>query len=314
MLKIGILYWIRSSPKSYYNMNKSKIDKLLSVIIVSYNSLKYVKGCLKSIFTYNDIGDSLEVIVVDNSPNHETKKWIDRSCYNVITIKNGNKGFGEANNLGAKNANGKYLLFLNPDTELLEPVFSFAVNRFQINPNLGCFGVQLVDEKGRNNYSFGLRNNRGFMLTMTDKLLSFFNLFISRFMFISGANIFIEKKAFEDCGMFDENIFLYYEEADLCNRLNLIGKTNKFFSEKKILHYEGKASEKSLFNSYAYALKSREYYCKKFGINFEEEIRKELKYCKFKILFFNLLNIKTRRLEYYKIVSLLNKKLGLKRG
>lgn len=287
---------------------------LLSVIIVSYNSLKYIKGCLKSIFTYNDIGDSLEVIVVDNSPGYETKRWIDKSCYDVVTIENANRGFGEANNVGAKNANGKYLLFLNPDTELLEPVFSFAINRFQTNPDLGCFGVQLVDEKGRNNYSFGLRNNRGFILTLTDKLLSFFNLFISRFMFISGANIFIEKTVFEDCGMFDENIFLYYEESDLCNRLILKGKINKFFPEKKILHYEGKASEKTLFNSYAYALESREYYCKKFGLNFEEEIRKELRYCKFKILFFNLLNNKTRRLEYYKIVNLLNKKLGLNRG
>lgn len=295
-------------------MNILKKDKLLSVVIVSYNSLEYIKKCLQSIFTYNDIGDSLEVIVIDNSPNCETKRWIDKSGYDVITIKNSNRGFGEGNNVGAKNSTGKYLLFLNPDTELVEPIFSFAIKQFQKNNDLGCFGIQLIDEKGNNNISFGLRNNRGFSLTMLDKLAFFFNIFISQFMFISGANIFIEKKIFEDCGMFDENIFLYYEEADLCNRLNLMGKTNKFFSEKKILHYEGKASEKSLFNTYAYALESREYYCKKFGINFEEEIRKELKYCKFKVLFFTLLNNNIRRLEYYKIVKLLNKKLRLKRG
>ena len=100
----------------------------LSVIIVSYKNLEIIVDCLNSIYKNNDIGNYLEVIVVDNSPEDNIYNYVADNFENVRIIKNQNKGFGEGNNKGACIARGKYLLFLNPDTILVEPIFGFAIN------------------------------------------------------------------------------------------------------------------------------------------------------------------------------------------
>ena len=90
---------------------------MLSIIIVSYNSDEYLRDCLDSIFFNNDIGEKLEVIIVDNAKSHNTKCIVDK--YNqAVYIESSNAGFGAGNNTGARHAKNEYMLFLNPDTVL----------------------------------------------------------------------------------------------------------------------------------------------------------------------------------------------------
>ena len=284
-------------------------NKILSIIIVSYNCLDILKDCIESVWKYNDLGDALEVIVVDNSSDGDTIEWLTNECKSVIAIKNDNKGFGQANNVGAKVAKGKYLLFLNPDTLLVEPVGKYAIDKFNRYPNIGCFGVQLIGKNGKRTHSTGFRMNMGFFRTLSCVILTQLGIFVQRIMFTTGADIFIAKDVFIEAGMFDENLFMYCEEADLSNRLNSMDKKVYFFKDMKIIHLEGKTSDSRLSVVYEREAKSKEYYCKKYGLSFAKEGMKERKYCNFKRILFGLLGNKTLASEYKKIVNMWDEKL-----
>lgn len=292
-------------------MNTKVNNILLSVIIVSYNCLSCIEVLLKSIEKYNDIGDKLEIIVVDNSSNEETINWLKNKT-NVIAIKNCNKGFGEANNVGAKIAKGEYLLFLNPDTILVEPVFKFAVSKLMTEEDLGCFGLQLTDVYGCENISYYFRKlPKGIVSRIFACLIMKLNLFLPRLMYPSGANIFIKKSVFFKCGMFDEKIFMYFEEPDLCNRLNKIGKRVAFYKEKKIIHLEGKASSFSNFEKEKKLLLSYRYYCKKYDINFKKELFSDLLYFNCYSFFAKLINTE-KYISYNKRIKYIKELLELK--
>ncbi|HAS91144.1 MAG TPA: glycosyltransferase family 2 protein, partial [Clostridiales bacterium] len=182
--------------------------KIVTVVIVSYNNSEVLINCLNSIYQYNDIGDSLEVIVVDNSENLDIYNLIKNIYKNVIVIKNNNMGFGQANNIGAKLAQGKYLIFLNPDTLLIEPIFLFAIKKFEEYNNLALFGVKLLSVDLKSNMSFGFIDKFSLFYGQLNKILNKYNIFLNNMMYISGANIFIKKSEFIKAGMFDENIFM----------------------------------------------------------------------------------------------------------
>ena len=276
---------------------------MLSVIIVSYHCLEYLKKCLESIDRYNDLGEDIEIIVVDNSSDSITMDWLKNNGNGVIAVSNENKGFGQANNVGAKISSGDYLLFLNPDTMLIEPVFAEAVRRLQADDQLGMFGVQLLDENRKKNSSYGLRMPLGFARTLLCDILTKCNIFIPKIMYTSGADIFIKKDVFMKAGMFDEAFFLYCEEADLCNRVNEAGYKNALYRDLHIIHFEGRATASSLYTFYVRQMTSRKLYCEKNHLDFQKFGRKERRYCRFKKTVFNLLGKKEIAGEYGRIIE-----------
>jgi len=248
----------------------------LSVIIVGFKNYQIVCDCLDSIGEHNDIGPQLEVILVDNSPDHEVYKAVIEKYLTVIAVKNKNKGFGAGNNVGAALAKGKYLLFLNPDTVLVEPVFKFALNRFESDEKLGMFGVRLVSETLSRNASFYLCNGGGLLRSIFIKFCNRFDLYIDGYMYIAGADMFVRHEDFNLCGRFDENIFMYYEEPDLTYRIRSIGRTTAYFGNKKIIHLEGGATPGSEF-ALRRRLESAIYYYKKYGVDVVDVFRRELR-------------------------------------
>jgi GT2 family glycosyltransferase len=246
-----------------------------SVVIVSYKNLDILIDCLNSITQFNDIGDKLEVIVVDNSGDDYIVDYIKSNYGWVNCIKNDNKGFGEANNVGAKVAKGKYLLFLNPDTILVEPIFKFAINKFENNQRLSLFGVKLVDINLNSNFSFYYLPKIRLFSSIRIKLANRFNLFSNRNMYISGANLFVRKVDFFECGMFDENIFMYYEEPDIINRIKKLNKHINFYKQKKIIHLEGKTTNNNDL-SFTRRIESKIYYCNKNDLNVKKYLKNEL--------------------------------------
>ena len=124
--------------------------KKLSVIIVSYNGSDILYDCLKSIEKYNDLGEELEVIVSDNSPDTKVVEMVRKNFPTVIAVHNEkNGGFGYGNNRGAEISEGQFLLFLNPDTILIEPIFKYCVEKFETK-----------DERGKNVITGRTRNNK----------------------------------------------------------------------------------------------------------------------------------------------------------
>jgi len=241
---------------------------MLTVIIVSYNSDSYIINCLDSIFNFNDIGNDLEVIVVDNARSIKTKGLIDR-YKNVKYLENDNNGFGSGNNIGALDARNEFLLFLNPDTVLIEPVFGFAVKQFLNNDDLRAFGMILVDDRGKTQETFGFFPEK-LKLIPERAYLPLIRLgYTPARIFPWGADLFVRKTDFFQAGMFDENIFMCYEEPDLLHRLpkGLV----KIFP-KKIIHLSGHSNER-LKARYSLALKSEQYYFSKYGLDYEKYIK-----------------------------------------
>ena len=262
-----------------------------TIIIVAYKNLDILIKCINSIYKYNDIGEKLELIVVDNSPDNEVYDYISKEYSNVRIIKNENNGFGAGNNFGARDASGKYLLFLNPDTILIEPIFKYTIEKFENNPDIALFGMKLRDIELKSNLSFFFLNESGFFKGQILKLFNKLDIFIPNKMFISGANMFMRRTEFIDYGMFDENMFMYNEEKDLTRRIIQNNKSNAYLKSKSIIHLEGKSSASNI-NSFKIRIKSLKYYCFKYNISFTDSLLREYNYLKKKKFFSKVLGRK----------------------
>lgn len=267
--------------------------KKLSVIIVSYSNKNVLVDCLNSIEKYNDIGDDLEVIVSDNSPDMDLYNYVSENYGWIRILKNDNIGFGAGNNRGVKVAEGKYLLFLNPDTILVEPIFKFAVSKFESNENLALFGVQLIGKNGDRNASFFSIDKYGLLSAINEKFCKKFNIYKDGKMFICGADMFVRKQSFIEAGYFDENIFMYKEEADLIKRIKISSKAKQtsFYKEKKIVHLEGgteNVGEDKLLRTAKRMTDSDLYYCKKWNLSFKKVMKKRMNYARFKKIIYRL--------------------------
>ena len=263
----------------------SKSHIKLSVVIVCYNNLEVLRDCLDSIEKYNDIGQSLEVIVVDNGTSNTTFDYVTNNYKNVKILKNENKGFGQGNNIGFIASSGEFILFLNPDTILIEPIFTFALKCFESEPKLGLFGLKLINASGKWNLSFNYIDKHGLIYAQLIKLFHKISYFSPDMMYVVGANLFMRRSVFSEIGMFDEEFFMYYEEPDIAKRIKKLGYSIKYFPTKRIIHLEGASS---LPNQKMLKIKMDSYkkYCKKYSIDFEKEVKKETRrtYLKYLIL------------------------------
>lgn len=285
------------------------VDIKLSVIIVAYNGYSVIADCLDSIRKYNDIGNELEVIVSDNSPNMYLFEKVGNEYEWVTIIHNScNGGFGYGNNRGAEIAKGEYFLFLNPDTVLIEPIFGFAIDVFEKNQEISHFGVKLVSKSGEYNHPHALMDSFGVIHVLKQNYYWKHDVFVDNKMFITGADMFIRSETFIKAGRFDENIFMYYEESDLIRRIKKCERNSviSYFSEKSIIHLEGGTTDEDknkLVNAEIHALKSLKYYCKKHDLNYQSILCKLVVLQLFRIMKYFIKNKKDRvKLEYDKLI------------
>ena len=289
---------------------QGKDMKKLSVIIVTFNKVDIVRNCLDSIKKYNDIGDELEVIISDNSTEGILAQTIPKEFPWVKFIKNENEGFGAGNNRGFEISCGEYLLFLNPDTVLIEPIFKFAIEKFESNKELALFGVQLVKSNLKRNHSFFIMDQYGICALMKSKVAFLFNKYHDGKMFISGADLFVRRESFEQAGRFDENIFMYKEEADLIKRIKLHAevKDTRFFKQKSIIHLEGGTELQSGEQKLVVAeriMKADRYYCRKYNMSLDNILKQRIRRAKLKKLCYLFVGkkkeafIENQLMEYY---------------
>ena len=121
---------------------KKYIYPRVSIIIVSYNSLTYLKKCLKSIYQYSHY-PNLELIIVDNASKDKTKKYLEKIKTKdpkiKIILSRKNSGFSGGNNLGIKKATGEYIVLLNGDSIVTENWISKLIKHLE-NPKVGLVG------------------------------------------------------------------------------------------------------------------------------------------------------------------------------
>lgn len=247
----------------------------VSIIIVNYNTKDLTRNCLKSVFEQTK-NITFEVIVSDNGSIDGSIEMIKSEFPQVVLIENNaNLGFGKANNIGSKNAIGKYLFFLNSDTLLTSNVLELFIKYANTHENeFGIIGGNLINANGkpvhscRKNYSI---ENNEFKKIFDNIYLKIkkqrrdYN-YLSKPLevdFVPGADMFIKKDFFINIGGFDESFFMYYEDFDLCIRCKENGKKIISLPTVKIAHLEG-ASSKDNLKKYEMITKSKYHLYKKY--------------------------------------------------
>ncbi len=273
----------------------------ISIVLVTYNSSKHIYDCLESIFKYNDLGDELEVIVVDNNSN-EQKQMFSRISEQygdrVILADSGkNGGYGFGNNVGIAMASSPLVLVMNPDVRFVSPILNDVLKAFD-NKSVGMIGVDYVD--GSCPYYF----KRDYLTFKTFLLLKYYvrrRKYDSQKMFMSGSFLVFRKDAFNKAGMFDENIFLYSEEADITNRILSSGYLVEWHPEIKVYHF----AHGREFNQFLdkVRLESGLYYEKKYNVDSEKLYAANVKYLRFKIFISSLIFNKEKKMYFQKMLN-----------
>jgi N-acetylglucosaminyl-diphospho-decaprenol L-rhamnosyltransferase len=202
----------------------------VTIIIVTFRSENIIYRCLSK------INKNYPVIVIENSDNENFKKKIESQFSNVQCILTGkNLGFGKANNIGLRLAKTEYVFLLNPDALVFEDTIEVLNHNAEHIKDFALLAPIIINE---NQPNYGYFNN---------KKNDFKTNNIFEVDYIKGFAMFFNKKKFLEVNFFDENIFLYLEEIDLCKRLNYNNEKIYLIPHAKIQH-SGGASHGEEFN------------------------------------------------------------------
>ncbi len=227
----------------------------VSFIIVNYNSTALAISCIHSIQTYTrDI--AYEILVVDNaSPDDDANLLLTRFPNRQACKLAENRGVGAANNLALAQAKGAFVFFLNPDTELTHNAARQFADYLQKpeHKHIAICGAHLFNESPQGTPSYG--NFPGFWqsLASAGPYLLFRSYYYQHLDtgvvnkldqtrevdYVSGAAMFIRRSIIQQVNGFDEHFFLYFEETDLCKRVNNAGYKTMLIPSIKIRHKEG---------------------------------------------------------------------------
>ncbi len=241
----------------------------LSVIILNWNTCALLEKCLHSLLDCPSEVISVEVIVVDNASEDNSRAMVTEKFPQVkLIVSKKNVGFGAGNNLALPEARGTYLLFLNSDTivhhHALQTLVEFANN----NPDAGIIGAKLLNADGSLQYSCrhypnlatGLFRNTPLGRLFpgnkfnTDYLMSSWDHATPRDVdWVSGAALMIRRSVVDQTGCFDEEYYMYCEDVDLCYRVKHAPRQKQgveetwrvvYCPDAVITHYIGKSSDK----------------------------------------------------------------------
>jgi len=224
--------------------------KLSVILVISLEKPQLVSEALAAVFA-SETDFTFEVIVVDNA-SREAATGLAAFRDRLVVLRNDeNLGFTRANNLGAARAQGEYLLFLNSDTKVFADTFSRLVAFADSRPQLGAVGPLVLNADNSFQLSFG-------------RPLSLFSEFWQKAVaspsarrrdprqlqmrevgWVSGCCLLTRRGYFPGGKVFDEEIFLYFDDSELCARLARMGRNTFFLPGARIIHYGG-ASVRSM--------------------------------------------------------------------
>ena len=223
----------------------------LSVVIVSYNVRSYLEQCLQSVQRALE-GTEGEVFVVDNHSDDDSVETVRQHYPWVRLIENQeNLGFAKANNQAIRQAQGDYILLLNPDTVVAEDTFHGVLAFMDEHPKAGGAGVMMCYEDGARAPESRRALPTPWVAAL--KMLGFTKRYYMshlpwdqpcRIEVISGAFCLLRHEALKTIGLLDEDFFMYGEDIDLSYRL-LKGGWENWYLPYSIIHYKGKSTQKS---------------------------------------------------------------------
>lgn len=236
----------------------------LSIIVLSYNTKDITDECLSR------LPKGVEVIVLDNASEDGSVEMIEKKYPWVKLIKSKvNLGFAKGNNLAMKHSNNPVVLFLNSDCFVEEDTLNKALEYFR-NHDCDALGIKLTYENGKLQPSAGeLPDPLNTLLWIFGIANSFHpknkNFFAKarQVGWVTGAFLMMRKEVFEKVGGFDEKIFMYMDEVDLCKRINMAGYKVCFTPDITVTHLQ-RASQIDSTASFVRELAGIKYYFQKY--------------------------------------------------
>jgi tetratricopeptide (TPR) repeat protein len=222
------------------------LQPLVSIIVPVYNKIGYTLNCLKSIQDNVSMAIPIEVLVVDDGSSDETRAILER-ILGLRYVKNPyNMGFINSCNNGASQSQGKYLCFLNNDTEVCPNWLESLVATIESNAQIGVVGSKLVYPNGILQEAGGIiwSNAAGWNYgRMGNPQAPEFN-YLRETDYCSGASLLVKKATFDSLNGFEREFApAYYEDTDLCFGVrNQLGLKVVYQPKSQIIHYEGISS------------------------------------------------------------------------
>lgn len=230
----------------------------VSIVIVSYNTAAILHQCLRSVQSSLSISPELtsEIWVVDNASSDDSAELVGKEFPDIHLIANKeNRGFGAANNQAIAEAQGRYILILNPDTEVRSSAIGKLVRYLDEHPTVGLVGGRLVYPDG--SFQHSCFHFPTLLMTLFDFFPINHRFTDSRFNgrypkswyerpFVIdhplGACMLVRKEVLEQVGTFDERFFIYCEEVDLCIRVKKTGWAIHCVPSAEIVHHSAKST------------------------------------------------------------------------
>lgn len=253
----------------------------LSVVTVSHGHDYEVKRLYESILS-KKWKVEFELILIDNLPPHKTARVVEKYFSGIRIFKNPRpRGFAHNVNFGIKKSKGRYIFLLNPDIIVDDHLFDRMVEFMDDHPDVGAASPVLLNLDGSRQPSArrfpnllimilrGLGIDKGFK-SLNRKYLAYDITVNNGYVnvdWVTGAAMFLRKKAYEVVGPFDsKNFFLYFEDVDYCYRLWKAGWHVAYVTNAKAIH-EWKRYSKNLFSVYKfYHIVSGLRFFKKYGL------------------------------------------------
>lgn len=245
----------------------------VSIILVSYNTKDLTRDCLKSVYEKTE-GLESDIWVVDNASSDGSQQMVKEEFPDVKLIESPeNLGFGRANNIAIKQSDAKYCFLLNTDTVLVNNAVKILFDCMEKpeNSDVGACGGQLYNADMTFQHSVGefdtlekLRR-KALGINFIELRCRYKHIFKTQIKkqnekqkdnpqifsptyepdFIIGADLMLRKSALKQVGLFDERIFMFGEEAELCFRLKKNEFRIMFVPESTIIHFGGVSAAKS---------------------------------------------------------------------
>ncbi len=237
-------------------MPEKKVD--LSVIVLSFNTKELLRQCLASLI-HNSPSLKVKIIVVDNASDDGSPQMVEKEFPQVkLIINKMNVGFAKGNNIGLKEAEGDFVLFLNSDTKVEPGGLKEAVDFMRTDKKIGALSAKTLLASGKIDPDC----HRGFPTPWAsityflglEKLFPqsrFFGQYHQFYLGLdqnheidagAGAFMIIRREIIEKVGTWDEKYFFYGEDLDFFYRIKQAGYKVMFYAKPLLIHYKGASS------------------------------------------------------------------------
>lgn len=225
----------------------------LSIIVVNWNVRDLLESCLRSVVKYSGLETGqYEVHIIDNNSSDKSAEMVREQFPDFfLTANTDNKGFGRANNQAFSDCKGKYILLLNPDTEVHDGAIAKMLQVMKDQTDTGILGARLINTDDTFQRSSGgalpTLYNMAWHYLLLNQLLpkewSPLPIFLIEdhpgtfdIGWVSGAVLMLRRQVL-DKTIFDEQFFMYGEDLELCDRVQRSGWHVKYTAEATVKHH-----------------------------------------------------------------------------